>query len=139
MTHGYRHSTPTMWYVPIADGLIAPLSKEMTMQHRAKGYRSEHELEQRLRAAGIDAKRIPMSGQAAHTGDIMFNLFGRDHVAEVKAYRQNFFEYKLLEHSAVVFKRTIRPGRTMPFLVVMSIEMFLRLALAGTWKRYVRA
>ena len=97
------------------------------MKHRAKGYRNEHELEQLLRAAGIPAKRIPLSGQASHTGDLIVPVSGKDVVAEVKAYRQTFFEYGLLEHSGIVFKRSIRKGMTRPWLVIMPLDMLVNL------------
>ena len=92
----------------------------------SKGYRGEHELEQELRHLGIPARRVPMSGQAFHTGDLLVQLGGRELVAEVKSLRLNFMEYGLLEHSGIVFKRTCRPGQTGSWLAVLPLELLAR-------------
>lgn len=102
---------------------------------RNKGYRGEHELEKMLNEAGLKSKRIPMSGQASHTGDLIIELSDSDIrftdikklTAEVKSWKRNFSEYDWLNHSDIVFKRTCRLGTTKPWLVVMTLEMFLEM------------
>lgn len=100
------------------------------MKTRAKGYRSEHELEQTLNANGIMAERITLSGQHAHTGDITIGIGERVYTGEVKALGIKFREYEWLNNLNVdmVFKRCVVPSRpAKPFLVVMYLDTFVNL------------
>lgn len=97
------------------------------LKTRAKGYRNENELVKRLRAMKISCRRIPMSGQASHTGDIIIFSDHRNIIAEVKAYKQNFFEYELMGHSDLVFKRTTSSKDSKDWLVTMPIKYYMEL------------
>lgn len=101
------------------------------MKTRRKGYNSEHELEKLLNKAGIKAERITLSGQKLHKGDMLIHIGKKRLIGEVKAYKTNFFEYDFLKNAELVFKRTIRKGKTRDFLVVMPIGMFIKLVKKG--------
>jgi hypothetical protein len=92
---------------------------------RKKGYVAEHELEQILRGTGLYAKRIPMSGQASHSGDMILKWGKNKCIAEVKSWARGFPEYDMLDHSDFVFKRTISNKGRKPWLVVMPLITFL--------------
>lgn len=100
------------------------------MKTRAKGYRSEHQLEQILNNNGILAQRITLSGQHSHTGDITIGIGSRVYTGEVKALGIDFREYRWLANLNVdmVFKRCVKPD--MPakaFLVTMKLDTFMNL------------
>lgn len=53
---------------------------------RQKGNRVEREVVKQLQGAGLDAKRVPLSGSAAgYPGDVCVKLKGRELCVEVKA------------------------------------------------------
>ena len=91
---------------------------------RDKGRRTEQELVRTLKAAGIPAKRVPLSGSAeGYPGDVVAEVNGRSLVLECKARRQ----FKTLEswldgRDAVVLK----PDRRAP-LVLLRLDDLLAL------------
>jgi hypothetical protein len=106
---------------------VSDIAGKIMVNSRNKGYRNEHELEQLLLSKGINAKRIPLSGQASYTGDIIITLDDRKMVGEAKAWKSRFFEYELLKHSDVVFKKTVGRTESLEWLVVLPIETFIKL------------
>lgn len=97
------------------------------MKTRRKGYINEHRLEQLLNSSGIAAKRIPMSGQASHIGDLILSIKGRQLTAEVKAWKTRFQEYGFLKRNHMLFKRTTSRAGSGEWLVTMTLGEFLRL------------
>ena len=109
----------------------------MGMRSKRKGYRIEHEIVERLRAVGIPAERVPLSGAAGGTfaGDIKIGI--GNYRAEVKG-RGEGAGFKMLERwlgsNELLF---LKRDRTEP-LVVMEWHAFLsvmKLALEGTPKQ----
>jgi Holliday junction resolvase len=65
---------------------------------RQKGDRAERDLVKRLQAAGIDAKRVPLSGSAnGYPGDVHAVLGGREMTLEVKSRKDFKTLYNWLE------------------------------------------
>lgn len=93
---------------------------------RDKGNRTERAIVNRLRAAGVEAERIPLSGaaQGSFAGDIRFAMEGEPSVAEVKCRANGFAQlYSWLgDHDAVFVKR----DRSEP-LAVIPMATFIRL------------
>jgi len=105
------------------------------MKTRSKGYRSENQLVHLLNRMGLTTKRRYMSGQASHTGDLDVEIKGDTYMVEVKAFSKNFQEYGWLEHSDIVFKRTVRKGKTGEWLVVMPFKVFKEVVLTKHYRR----
>lgn len=98
------------------------------MNTHDKGYRGEHELVEELNAYGIEASRIPMSGQFSYTGDVIIIIDKRQYVGEVKSLALGLRDYKLLGHSELIFKRTCKSGKPKHnWLVTMDIATFIHL------------
>lgn len=61
------------------------------MNSYRKGYRAERGLVQKLRAAGLTATRVPLSGATSFAkGDIILTYRGTDYTIEVKSRKNNF-------------------------------------------------
>ena len=103
----------------------------MVINTHAKGYRAENEVVKELRAWGIQADRIPLSGQHAHRGDVEIRIDNyRKLEGEVKSVSINLHTYDLLKHSSVLFKRTCRKGvPSRPFLATMYLSTFATLLI----------
>lgn len=73
---------------------------------RQKGDRAERDLVKRLQAAGLDAKRVPLSGSAkGYPGDVAVRLGDRELCLEVKSRADFKTLYGWLEHrDALVLK-----------------------------------
>jgi Holliday junction resolvase len=72
-----------------------------------KGYRLEHELEEKLKELGFDAQRVPLSGQSGglFSGDLIID--GK--IAEVKGRGDGFKNlYRWLEGKDLLFVRADR-------------------------------
>ena len=93
----------------------------MGKAQKRKGYRVEHEIEKKLREAGLDAKRVPLSGSTTFAkGDIY--LEGKR--IEVKARKEGFKQiYKWIEGSDFLI---IKADRREP-MVVMRLDDFIKL------------
>jgi Holliday junction resolvase len=91
---------------------------------RSKGVRTEHSIVNALKASGIAAVRVPLSGAVGgrFAGDIVLPLMGRDLCVEVKARADGFRElYSWLNQRDVLI---IKADRQEPLVV-------LRLSLAA--------
>lgn len=97
----------------------------MGRSQRQKGYRTEYNLVRYLKDAGLDAKRVPLSGATEFAkGDIVVEGL----VGEVKARHDGFKQiYKWLDGKDLLFLKA--DYRTM--LVVMDLDKFIEL-LAST-------
>jgi Holliday junction resolvase len=83
---------------------------------RQKGDRAERDLVKRLQAAGLPARRVPLSGSVkGYPGDVSATVGGREVTLEVKS-RKNFATLHawLDERDALVLKA----DRSEPLLVV---------------------
>jgi len=91
---------------------------------RRKGDRVECEILAALREAGLEAKRVPLSGSAPdYPGDLEVNLPGLGRVlVEVKARKRVALEGWLDGRGLLI----IKPDRKPP-LAVLTLEAFLRL------------
>jgi len=79
----------------------------MGKKSKDKGYRLEHELVEKLKELGLQAERIPLSGQAggSFSGDIRIN----EKIAEVKGRADGFKNlYRWLEGKDILFVRADR-------------------------------
>jgi Holliday junction resolvase len=94
---------------------------------RAKGIRAERSIVNALKASGMAAVRVPLSGAVGgrFAGDIVLPLMGRDLCVEVKARADGFRElYSWLEgRDVLVFKA----DRQEP-LVVVSLGLAIEFA-----------
>ena len=90
---------------------------------RRKGNRVEREVLALLRGAGLEARRVPLSGSAPdYPGDLEVNLPGLGKVlVEVKARRRVALEGWLEGRDILVLKPDRRPP-----LVVLTLEGFLQ-------------
>ena len=85
---------------------------------RAKGARAERSIVNALRANGIAAVRVPLSGAVGgrFAGDILLPLMGRDLCVEVKARADGFRElYSWLNGRDVLI---VKADRQEPLVVV---------------------
>jgi len=109
----------------------APRPRKAGRGPRRKGARVEREVLTALREAGLEARRVPLSGSApGYPGDLEVDLPGLGRVlVEVKARRRVALEAWLEGRGLLVLK----PDRKPP-LAVLPLEGFLRLvqALGGT-------
>ena len=87
---------------------------------RQKGNRFECELVNELRAAGLDAHRIPLSGSMrGFKGDVQIRLGGRTLTLEAKSRASGFaFIYKAIQEADIL---AIKVDRNEP-LVVMRLS-----------------
>ena len=79
----------------------------MGKKSRRKGYRLEHELEEKLKELGFDAQRVPLSGASGglFSGDLIVD--GK--IAEVKGRADGFKNlYRWLEGKDILFVRADR-------------------------------
>ena len=85
---------------------------------RTKGARTERGIVNALKASGIAAVRVPLSGAVGgrFAGDIMLPLMGRDLCVEVKARADGFRElYSWLNQRDVLI---VKADRQEPLVVV---------------------
>jgi Holliday junction resolvase len=89
---------------------------------RQKGDRLERAVVLLLRAHGLDAKRVPLSGSAKdYPGDVVVTVAGRDHVLECKSRKDFKTLHAWLEHrDALVLK-----GDRREHLVVLRLADLL--------------
>ena len=79
----------------------------MGRKSKDKGYRLEHELEEKLNELGFNAQRVPLSGQSGglFSGDLIID--GK--IAEVKGRADGFKTlYRWLEGKDILFVRADR-------------------------------
>jgi Holliday junction resolvase len=94
---------------------------------RSKGARSERSIVNALKARGIAAVRVPLSGAVGRrfAGDIVLPLMGRDLCVEVKARADAFRElYSWLDSRDVLI---VKADRQEP-LVVLRISLAAEIA-----------
>ncbi len=94
---------------------------------RSKGVRTERSIVNALRASGIMAVRVPLSGAAGgrFSGDIVLPLMGRDLSIEVKARADGFRElYCWLNGRDVLI---VKADRQEP-LVVLRLSLAVEIA-----------
>jgi Holliday junction resolvase len=90
---------------------------------KQKGDRLEREVVKHLEAAGIPAKRVPLSGSArGYPGDVLATMAGRDHVLECKSRRDFATLYKWLERRDGLILKADRKEH----LVVLRLVDFIR-------------
>ncbi|MDQ3397870.1 MAG: hypothetical protein M3511_08895 [Deinococcota bacterium] len=90
---------------------------------KRKGDRNERELVKHLEAAGIPAKRVPLSGSAkGYPGDVCATLAGRELCLEVKARRDFKALHAWLEHRDGLI---LKADRKEP-LMVLRLSDFLK-------------
>jgi hypothetical protein len=97
---------------------------------RSKGARTERSIVNALRASGIGAVRVPLSGAVGgrFAGDIVLPLMGRDLCVEVKARAAGFRElYSWLTNRDVV---VVKADRQEP-LVVLRLSLAAEIAKLG--------
>ncbi len=98
---------------------------------RDKGARAERSISNALRANGIAAVRVPLSGATGgrFAGDIVLPLMGRDLCVEVKARADGFRElYSWLDQRDVLI---VKADRQEP-LVVVRLSLAAEIAKGGT-------
>ena len=101
----------------------------MGKRSRNKGYRGEHNLVLLLRKAGIDAKRVPLSGAADF---LKADLLIEGLTAEVKVRHAGFKElYKWIEDKDLLFVKADRKE----YLCVMRTKTFIDLLNATRGER----
>jgi Holliday junction resolvase len=110
--------------LPVADGsdvLALGIAGEGAMsgrRSRSKGARTERGIVNALKASGIAAVRVPLSGAVGgrFAGDIVLPLLGRDLCVEVKARAAGFRElYSWLDGRDVL---VVKADRQEPLVVV---------------------
>jgi len=106
---------------------------------RSKGARTERSIVNALRASGIAAVRVPLSGAVGgrFVGDIILPLIGRDLCLEVKARGDGFRElYRWLNQRDALI---VKANRQEP-LVVLRLSLATEVAkLGGGTPRFGRA
>src|SRR6476646_9410547 len=98
---------------------------------RRKGVRTERGIVNALRASGIGAVRVPLSGAVGgrFAGDIVLPLMGRDLCVEVKARAAGFRElYSWLTNRDVLI---VKADRQEP-LVVLRLSLAAQIAKLGS-------
>lgn len=98
----------------------------MGKMERRKGYRVEHEIENSFRSAGIEAKRVPLSGSTNFAkGDVQIALKNnRILTAEVKARKEGFKQiYDWLEGKDLLI---IKANKKEP-LVVLRLRDYIQM------------
>jgi len=99
---------------------------------RSKGVRTERAIVNALKASGVAAERVPLSGSVGgrFAGDIVLPLIGRDLCVEVKARADGFRElYSWLNQRDVLI---VKPDREEPLVVV---RLSLAAEVAKAWTR----
>lgn len=93
----------------------------MGKSQRQKGYRGEYTLVKKLRKAGLDAKRVPLSGATDfQKGDVVVQGF----VGEVKVRQNGFMSlYKWLGEKDFLAVKADRKE----YLIVLPLEIFAKL------------
>jgi Holliday junction resolvase len=90
---------------------------------RQKGDRLEREVVKLLQAAGVPARRVPLSGSmAGYPGDVVVTVAGCDHVLECKARKDFKTLHAWLEHRDAVI---LKADRKEP-LMVLRLSDFLK-------------
>ena len=90
---------------------------------RQKGDRLERAVVRTLQEAGVDAKRVPLSGSAAgYPGDVVATLAGRELTLECKARKASPLYGWLADRDALI----VKADRQEP-LVALRLEDLLNL------------
>jgi Holliday junction resolvase len=98
---------------------------------RTKGARTERAIVNAIKASGIAAERVPLSGSVGgrFAGDVILPLKGRDLCVEVKARAEGFRElYSWLDQRDVLI---VKADRQEP-LVVVGLSLAAEIAKVGT-------
>ena len=91
---------------------------------RDKGYRGERNLVKLLNEAGIEARRIPLSGATWMKGDLVIENMK----AEVKVRKEGFKRiYDWLSGNDLLFLKADRKD----YLVVMRLDLFEKILKGG--------
>ncbi len=89
-----------------------------------KGYRGENNLRNMLIDAGIECKRVPLSGGAdGYKGDLVITIAGQEHKAEVKVRGNGFKQaYQWLDGNDYLFVKADRRE----YLAVLRVDDFIQ-------------
>ena len=103
----------------------------MTHPSKIKGNTFEREIVNQLREAGIEARRVPLSGAVpGYEGDLRMAVGGLDRKAECKRRKRAFGTLSTM--LGVNDFLCVRDDRA-PALMVMTIETFIALAKELNW------
>jgi hypothetical protein len=103
----------------------------MTHPSKVKGNTFEREIVNQLREAGIEARRVPLSGAVpGYEGDLRMAVGGLDRKAECKRRKRAFGT--LSAHLGANDFLCVRDDRS-PALMIMTIETFIALAKELNW------
>ncbi len=97
----------------------------MSRKERRKGYRGEHQLVKKLKKAGINAVRVPLSGASeGFKGDVIVEINGEKFTAEVKLRKTGFKQlYTWLSGKDILFVKADRKE----YLAVLPLETLIKL------------
>lgn len=98
----------------------------MGKSQKDKGYRGENNLRHLLQDAGIECKRIPLSGASAILPGCDLLIGEDERQAEVKIRGNGFKKlYDWLANNEYLFVKADR----LPYLAVMRVDDFIKLVL----------
>lgn len=96
----------------------------MGKAQKDKGYRGENNLRHLLQGAGIECKRIPLSGASAITPSCDLLIGKEEDQAEVKVRGNGFKKlYDWIDNNRFLFVKADRQ----PYLCVMRVKDFIEL------------
>jgi len=104
---------------------------------RQKGRRGEYEIRDRIRKAGIECERVPVSGSAeGFKGDIWFRIEDVVYKGEVKRRKSGFTTlYKWIEGKDALFLR----DDFKDWIVVLPLDVFLNIVNSVEKKEEVKS
>jgi hypothetical protein len=101
---------------------------------RQKGNRTEYEVVDALRAAGVAARRVPLSGSGSDKGDVAFSLH-KPLLGEVKRRADGFsLIYRWLEDADVLFLRTDHKKMLAVLPLPLLLEIYAHVATCSDAK-----